>query len=198
MIRRFIVLGLVAAGSAALAGTAPSRSVAGSSLQRPLHLPHIAPGAQCPVSRVDGRVPFVRRYGVGAGIGRGPAYPIGLRGGDLQLAPAQNFDSAEWAGQKVLWFVLPSYRGPVLIRGGRVDGPGRVRFDRGDIPPLKIRIGREPTSAPFSPGSSVPPVGTRYRASYTRLEGPGCYAYQVDGTSFSRVIVFRAVWGTAQ
>ena len=28
--------------------------------------------------------------------------------------------------------------------------------------------------------------------SYTRLRGGGCYAYEVDGTSFSRVIVFRA------
>ena len=35
-------------------------------------------------------------------------------------------------------------------------------------------------------------VGQRYRPSYTRLRAPGCYAYQVDGTTFSRVIVFQA------
>ena len=39
----------------------------------------------------------------------------------------------------------------------------------------------------------TPPAGTRYVPSYTRVRGPGCYAYQIDGTTFSRVIVFRAV-----
>jgi len=29
--------------------------------------------------------------------------------------------------------------------------------------------------------------------SYTRLRAAGCYGYQIDGTAFSRVIVFRAV-----
>jgi hypothetical protein len=29
-------------------------------------------------------------------------------------------------------------------------------------------------------------------ASYTRMREAGCYAYQVDGTTFSRVVVFRA------
>ena len=191
MTRRLLALALVGAGAAGLAATASPAGRGGTSLQRPLHLPHIALGATCPVSGVDHRIPFLRRFGVGPGIGRGPAYPIGLPAGLIELAPASNFDSTVWAGQKVLWFVLPSYRGPVLIRGARIDGPGRVRFDRGDVPPLTIRIGRHPTSgAP----DTVPPEGTRDRPSYTRVRGPGCYAYQVDGTTFSRVVVFRAVW----
>jgi hypothetical protein len=192
--RRLLALALVGAGAAALAATASSAGRDTPSLQRPLHLPHVAPGGTCPVSGVDHRIPFVRRFGVGPGIGRGPAYPIGLAAGVLQLSPATNFDSTAWAGQKVLWFVLPSYRGPVLIRGARIDGPGRVRFDRGDVPPLSIRVGLHPTSG--YPSNPVPPPGTRFRASYTRLRGPGCYAYQVDGTTFSRVVVFRAVWQT--
>jgi hypothetical protein len=190
--RRLLALALVGAGAAALAATAWSAGRGRASLQRPLHLPHIAPGGTCPVSGIDRRIPFVRRFGVGPGIGKGPAYPIGLSAGVLQLAPATNFDSTAWAGQKVLWFVLPSYRGPVLIRGARIDGPGRVRFDRGDVPPLSIRIGRYPTGG--SPTSPVPPKGTRFRASYTRVRGPGCYAYQIDGTTFSRIVVFRAAW----
>lgn len=193
MTRRLLVLALVGAGSAVLVATASSAGRARSPLFRPLHVPHLAPGAPCPVSHVDRRIPFGSRFGVGDGIGKGPAYPIGLPAGELHLAPAHNFDSTAWAGQKVLWFVRPSYRGPVLIRGARVDGPGRVRFDRGDVPPLSIRIGRQRTSD-GSPSSPVPPKGTRFRASYTRLRGPGCYAYQIDGTSFSRVVVFRALW----
>jgi hypothetical protein len=187
--RPLLVLVFVGAAAAALA-TAASSGGPGRSLARPLHLPHLAAGALCPVSHVDHRIAFVRRFGIGPGIGRGPAYPIGLAAGELPLAPAANFDSAEWAGQKVLWFVHPSYRGPVLIRGGRIDGPGRVRFDRGDVPPLSIRI----TRSTAEPGMLVP-KNARYRASYTRVREPGCYAYQIDGTSFSRVVVFRAVWG---
>jgi len=190
--RRLLVLALAGAGSVALAATASSGRLSGSTLARPLHLPHLAVGARCPVSHIDHRIAFVTRYGVGPGIGRGPAYPIGLPDGVLHLAPAANFNSANWAGQKVLWFVLPSYQGPVLIRGGRIDGPERVRFDSGDIPPLRIRI----TGSNAEPDIPVP-IGARNRASYTRLRGPGCYAYQVDGTSFSRVVVFRAVWGFA-
>ena len=34
--------------------------------------------------------------------------------------------------------------------------------------------------------------GWRDTASYTRFRGPGCYGYQIDGTTFSRVIVFSA------
>jgi hypothetical protein len=190
--RRLVVLALVGAGCAALAVTASSAGRARPPLSRPLHLPRIVQGARCPVSRVDRRIPFVHRFGVDVGIGKGPAYPIGLRGGKLELAPAANFHS-KWAGQKVLWLVLPSYRGRVLIRGARIDGAGRVRFQRGDVPPLSLRIGLHPSGG--SPGSPVPPRGTRYFPSYTRVRGPGCYAYQIDGTSFSRVVVFRAVWG---
>jgi hypothetical protein len=116
-------------------------------------------------------------YGVGNGIGPGPAYPI-FGTGTLQIAPPENFASTSWGGQKVLWFVLPSYSGPVLIRGGRLDAPGLVRFEIGDVPPRELMI----------PGRN----GPRGRPSYTRLEGPGCYAYQIDGTTFSRIIVFRA------
>jgi len=35
----------------------------------------------------------------------------------------------------------------------------------------------------------------RYGPSVTILPGPGCYAFQVDGTTFSEVIVFEAVLG---
>lgn len=88
----------------------------------------------------------------------------------------------------MLWFVHPRYRGPILIRGRQLDGPHFVRFDRGSKPSAELRI---------SPGESVAwsrqVEGSRGRPSYTRLRAPGCYAYQIDGTTFSRVIVFRAV-----
>jgi hypothetical protein len=70
----------------------------------------------------------------------------------------------------------------VLIRGRQLDGPNEVRFEDGVNPGRELRL--------RVLGSSG---GQWYnRASYTRLRAPGCYAWQVDGLRFSRVIVFRA------
>ena len=80
----------------------------------------------------------------------------------------------------MLWFVLPSYHGPVLVRGIGLDNPYRVRFERGRTPPTELRL----------------PVGTKDRPSYVRIRKPGCYAFQIDGLTFSRSIVFRAVSGS--
>ena len=146
-------------------------------LYRPLRMPRLAAGSRCPVSRVDLSVPF-GHFGVAPGIGPGPAYPVGMPRGVLPLAPARNFGSQVWGGQKVLWFVHPRYGGPILIRGRRLDGRGLVRFERGRLPPAELRI---PSAR-----------GARARPSYTRLCVSGCYAYQIDGKSFSRVVVFRA------
>ena len=183
---------LAVAGAVGLmtATVASPASRSSESLHRPLHLPRVAPGAPCPVSRVDPTVSFVSRFGTAGGLGAGPAYPI-LPTGVLQLAPAANFNSKSWAGQKVLWLVLPSYRGPVLIRGARLDGNSLVRFQNGNVPPAQLTIPVYTRGG--QPGGVTPPAGTRYLPSYTRLLGPGCYAYQIDGTTFSRVIVFRAV-----
>jgi hypothetical protein len=150
----------------------------------PLRLPTLPAGFPCPVSRVDQRVDF-HRYGIGDGIGSGPAYPIGLADGVLELVWNTTEFRGRWGGQKVLWWAHPRYRGPVLIRGGRLDAPGRVRFERGALPPLELRIPRR--ADPLARG--------RGRPSYTRLRVPGCYAYQIDGLGFSRRIVFRAVAG---
>src|SRR5512147_2760564 len=82
-------------------------------LDRPLHLPALARGAICPVAQTA-------KTSLGPGLGSGPVYPRLGTGSTLRLAPPINFESSRWAGQKVLWFVLPSYTGPVLIRGGRL------------------------------------------------------------------------------
>ena len=167
------------------AAGSPAATDPWKALQRPLEIPRIAPGIACPVSSVARSVPW-RRFGIGSGLGRGPAYPV-LGGDTLELQPPATFQSLRWGGQKVFWFVLPRYRGPVLIRGRQLDGPHRVRFQSGDVPPAELRV---------APGQSASwsgqPNGSRGVPSYTRLRAAGCYGYQIDGTSFSRVIVFRA------
>jgi hypothetical protein len=180
---RVTLLFLVLAGSAASAAqSAPADEW--RPLYRSLKVPRLQQGAVCPVSSVAKDVDF-HRFGIADGYGPGPAYPVGIHAGRLPVAWRTGAFSGAWGGQKVLWWVHPSYRGPVLIRGRQLDGPYRVRFDRGTLPPVELRIGRGVSDGVSDPG--------RGRPSYTRVRAPGCYGYQIDGTSFSRVIVFEAV-----
>ncbi len=144
-------------------------------LRRPLHLPRLGPAADCPVSsRRDVDPQF------SPGLGTGPAYPAGFDDESTLHYGGANFPPP-WTGNKVLWYVDPAYGGPVLIRGHQLGGPWWVGFDGfGRRPYAEIRIGPGPRGR------------WRERGSYTRVRAPGCYAYQVDGLIFSRVIVFRA------
>ena len=166
-----------------LAGTARS---AGDPLSRPLHLPRLAKGEPCPVSRIDRSVDW-KRAGIfgGFGYGPGPVYPgLGLHAVVDVWRDEQ--DGGPWYGQKVFWYVLPSYRVQVLIRGRRLDGSEWLPFDAGRLPSSQLRI---------APGESVSwegqPLGSRGRPSGVRARAPGCYGVQIDGTTFSRVVVFR-------
>jgi hypothetical protein len=160
-------------------------------LHRPFHLPVVVAGAACPVSaktRVD-----LGHEGVRFLPGRGPAYPNFAGAGttlEYQWPPPENSDfyGTGWSGNKVLWWVAGAYHGPVLIRGRQLDGNERVRFERGSPPPLELKIPAGKGWAAWK--------GARDRPSYTRVRAEGCYAYQVDGTTFSRTIVFQAVRAT--
>jgi hypothetical protein len=175
---------VLALGGAASAARSPQWTW--RSLHRPLHVPRIEPGSRCPVSattKVD-----LGAQGVQSLPGRGPAYPSLGNDGVLEfwyppLPQQADFYGSGWSGNKVLWWVSARYRGPVLIRGRQLDGPNRLRFDRGKPPRIEIRI----------PSSPAAWKGARARASYTRVRAPGCYGYQIDGVGFSRVIVFQAV-----
>lgn len=188
-----LILSLIFAGCAAFSTTsapttakptntistgAPIPQATASVLDRPLHVPTIAPGSPCPAAHGHTVSPD---YGLA--LGDGPAYPIGLgETGTLIIGPAHNFSSQQWGGNKVLWALdTTHYDGPVLIRGHQIDGPNELRFGFGDIPPLQLWI----TPNPGDDGWIGLP-------SYTRLRATGCYAYQIDGTSFSKVIIFQA------
>lgn len=135
-----------------------------ASLRRALHLPDSASGASCPVSD-----------------GSGPVKPLGSS--TLAVTP---FIGSSWHGARVTWTAAASYRGPVLIRGRQLGGSGAVGFGEGHVPYDELQLLAPGTSAPPAPG------GGRAWLSFTRVQTPGCYADQVDGTSFSTVVVFRA------
>lgn len=117
--------------------------------------------------------------------GTGPAGPIGLsaRGvlGYVSPAGGDAFTDKSWGGMKILWAVDSVVNGTVLVRGRQLDGPHDLRFN--DPAAAELLLAPKP---PITPG------GWRDYPSYTRLQAPGCYAYQIDAPSGSTVIVFRA------
>ncbi len=166
----------------ALAGGASGER---ASLGRPLHLPRVAAGAGCPAS------PGALASTLGRGLARmpvagpGPVYVMsvgGERAGSVSIGGARP-DSQGWRGQKAPWIAAPRYGGPILIRGARIDAPGAVRFARGFGEHVRALYQRR--------GQSVQPNGWRVWPSLLLVRSPGCYALQVDGLSFSRVIVIR-------
>jgi hypothetical protein len=183
VVRRATATALLLTIGLALVLAAPSALGAADALgklRRPLHLPRLAPGERCPVT------PLGRANGWRA-QGPGPVYPVGAYPALWFSYPPtrqQLWYGSRWSGQKILWIARPSYRGPVLIRGRRLDGPEELRFERGLNPEREMLL----KSVDGSSGTT----GWQNRPSFTRLRAAGCYAWQVDGPSFSRVIVFRA------
>ncbi len=163
----------------------PSRGVP-SMLWRPLSLPTLAPGATCPVAAAR-----LVSNSFGPAVGDGPVFAVGLAAKAVfrfEYPPSKRsiFYGSEWGGNKVLWIGDPSYAGPVLVRGAQLDGPHLVGFSVGGGSAAYANL-------QFPPGKQQGDHGWRSWPSETRLQASGCYAYQVDGTTFSEVIVFRAI-----
>ncbi len=147
--------------------------------QRPLKITTLAPGSPCPTSGGKMVAPDF-----GLALGDGPVYPTGFSS-DAVYYYGSALQEGGWYLLKVLWIASPNYRGPALVRGKQIDGPNELRFKEGADPPKELRLDTSDTNNRTDQGWSNWPT-------YTRLRAPGCYAYQVDGVSFSQVIIFRA------
>jgi hypothetical protein len=177
---------VVIATATATASATRSDQVRWTALRRPLHLPVVAPGSRCPVSKIDRSVPWARVRIFGAsGIGPGPVYPgLGATSGLLNTTKDTQYGGV-WEGAKVFWYVAPSYRGRVLIRGRRLDGHGWLGFNGNRVPKDELRI--EPYDTVSWSGQ---PRYSRGIPSAVRALTSGCYGAQFDGTTFSKVVVF--------
>ncbi len=157
----------------------PTRPLVGEAgwrrLRRPLQLLHGGTNGACPVTRVGRRTPATA-----FGLGSGPAYAVLGGRGTISLAGDLIRDTAIF--HKTLWAIAPSYSGPLLVRGTRTGRAGVVRFQLGG--PIRGELRLVP--APFRTRR------WRYQPSGTVLPGPGCYALQIDGDSFTDVVVFEA------
>jgi hypothetical protein len=158
-----------------------------ATLLRPLRFPRLQQGS-CPTTSG-------RRYDNGqfAGLvlGAAPVQPLiapdhpshageALRG-ILIFDPASKTKGMYRV--KTLWFARPRYQGPILIRGRQLDGPHKPSFgEEGSLLDPMLSAG------PTINGEH----GFREWPGATWVPRAGCYAWQVDGTNFSDVIIFRA------
>lgn len=168
-----------------------------TTLRRPLSLPTLTPGQQCPVSPT-------RQFPGGGGFsgpftaaGPGPVY---LAGGspvafEYPPPPRSSYAGSGWGGQKVIWVIDPGYRGPLLLRGAQLDGQRGLQFDR-YIGAFGYAGGAG--SGPYRElayvdGPDPDTVSLVTYPSAVRLRGAGCYGVQIDGQDFTKTLVFRAV-----
>jgi len=157
------------------------RGGAPATLWRPLHLPTVAPGGACPVSA---RHSIARNL---TGGGDGPIYATHADPWRVLFPPPRNSlaSGTGWSVDKTPFVRKRSFIGPFVVRGSRIDGAGVLGFSGPG--------GRRPFEAfQFAAGRSEAEVaGLTGWPTLVWMTSPGCYAVQVDGTSFSRVIVFR-------
>jgi hypothetical protein len=151
-------------------------------LSRPLHIPTLSPGAACPISPIGSGIDF-RSEGVGPGIGPGPVFPAPFSADATQ--PLNDYIvPVGWHGGKHAFFTLAAYHGPALVRGRQLDGPGVVTFASNEIRGA-------PSLADPKPALRLPAGERSVVHTFFFLTPPGCYAYQIDGTTFSDVVVFE-------
>ncbi len=150
-------------------------------LRRPLELPVVESAEDCPVEGLTRAAPDF-----GPVAGREPVYVTSITPEGMLQSAGGLPDPDSWYYYKMLWVVVPSYEGPVLIRGTRLDDVGELRFslETGDFhPDSELQLGGH------GGRSSTP--GWRHWGTYIRFLDAGCYAVQVDGLDFSYPITFR-------
>jgi len=155
---------------------------------RPLRVPVVSGDSTCPVSRASGDLRSRGLDGFGPAWGKGPGYPLIISAIKLHRptlvfnsARARGDDPLTWGAGKVIWVIDSAYRGPLLIRGRQLDGPSKVFFQSG-----------EPTFIGHNPEPELRIRGVGGHPSITRVRTAGCFAYQLDGSRFTRIIVFEA------
>lgn len=176
--------------------------------ERPLSLPTPRSGDDCPVAgaiRVPGSPGLVvlgphdqsspngeRQM---ARLRRGPVY-AGLPGIPRILyvsvpdRPSELAEERPWGTALITWASKARYRGSVLLRGRRLDGPGRIGFGDGTSPELGLRLPAGSWADAGAGGRGRNVSGWRITKVETWFRSEGCYAFQVDGRNFSYTLPF--------
>ena len=116
----------------AVAGGCGSHSAARSNslaalLDRPLHFPVLRPGQSCPTTY---GTPISNGYFAGVALGHGLVRPLIASAGDVRhgVADLDPANTPGWREFKTLWFSVPAYQGPFVIRAERIEKHGPIRL----------------------------------------------------------------------
>ena len=176
-----VLVGLVLACAGNIASqvaSSPSPLTYQQLAARTMKLPALGPGQPCSANSITLEGGTAPRIGTHLRLGFGGAGP---RGG--------------FAWNKTVWD-RPTTPGlpNVLLRGARLDGPGRLYFEGdGNGPSDASRITvADPRGgqSPFYSDLRLPVDSSA--AFYTYPTTPGCYAIQAESDGFSEVIIFGA------
>jgi len=159
-------------------GSAPSPITYQLLRARPLKLPIVDVGSPCPVS------PVTLLGGVAPRVGS----PLRLGFGNT-VGP-----QGDYAFNKtVLDFATPPLSPEVLLRGSRLDGPGKVYFGGPGIAPneaASISVNDPQGGQVLFYGELQQSVDSS-AVFYTYPTSSGCYGIQADSDGFSEVIIFK-------
>ena len=182
-------------------------------VERAVRAPRVTPGEDCPDPRSRDAIGLPPGIPAEAGRGDAPVYVVHQaipRFVDF-FSPSLFVDVDEsrgWRGALILVVVDPTYRGPVLIRGGYVapladaeatsDKP-RLGFGKAARPLRALRLPSALWRKDVTPRMvwgqrlNLPPQWRAVTAA-VRTRREGCYFYQVDGLGFSHRFLFGALW----
>jgi hypothetical protein len=143
--------------------------------RRPLRLPGLGPGRSCPATAVTGPRMTPAHPVAAVTVGTGPVVPVLFRADlDGRLDPSA----------VAYWDAPTPLGGPAIVRGHRLGAPrDRIRFLNDDQEPSAVLV--------LDPAAAHPAGqqgGRWWRATRLRA-GAGCYGLQIDGPSFSEVLV---------
>lgn len=166
--------------------TSPTAHTVWETLRRPLQVPSAAAGA-CPSS------PIVNIKPVGGGFsghgsvtarGGGPMFVVAEPASSFVRLRPSDRTGGGWYGLKTIFTVNPTYRGPLLVRAVQLAGTGGVGFPGAFNAP-------RPTDLHLTTPADSGGVWLSW-PTVTYVRSTGCFAYQIDGTTFTEVIVFEA------
>jgi hypothetical protein len=120
-------------------------------------------------------------------LGSGPVY---VTNGQLIVSDPDH-------PQKVAWIADANYKGPIRIRGGRIDGSGQLLLGGPDNhwrgAPVKTVEGTDLyPELDLLESNTTSKSAWRVWPSATYIATPGCYALQIDGLGFTEVITIQA------
>lgn len=95
---------------------------------------------------------------------------------------------------RAFWVSRDTYQGRILVRGDRIDRPGRLGFGVGEKPADQLLLPRG-RREPWGSLAHAIPTGWRVAEVPIRVDAPGCYAIQIDGEGFSYDLTFAVAGG---